>query len=264
MHFDEVRLSGRGNEPEVHLKRTRRMIDIPSADVLVLGVGDGHELELWQQQAPRSLTAADFHGDARWRALPRVRFARADVRALPFGDASFDLVASTALLEHVSDVDVVCGEMARVVRPGGVVFANFGPLWHTYGGAHFEGAYEHLWMDAGQLEAYLVHRAIPSEVNDGLRWLRSGMFSRLRYDDYLATFRRHFSVEHLMVAVSEPARRYRRQHPDAWQALLTRFDERDLMTFSMTVWMRPRAAGVGLQTARRMSARPRERASVAA
>jgi hypothetical protein len=121
------------------------------------------------------------------------------------------------------------------------VFANFGPLYHTYGGAHFEGAYEHLWMSDKQFERYLIARGIPLELEDGLLWLRNGMFSRLRYTDYLETFKRHCQIEHLVLAVSPPALRYKREHPHEWRALTTRYPEEDLLTFSITVWLRPRS-----------------------
>lgn len=245
LRFDEVRLSGRGNEPEAHLRRTAALLAVrtplASADVLVAGAGSGDELTLWRQQRPRSLTATDAVAAPGWRAQHGVRWVQGDARSLPFADASFDLVASTALLEHVDRVEDAAAEMARVTRPGGLVFANFGPLYHTYGGAHYEGAYEHLWMPDAQLEAYLVARDIPIERDDGLLWLRSGMFSRLRYDEYLAIFRRQFEIVHLQVAVSQAGLRYQRAHPAAWAALRARFAERDLLTHAITVWMRPRS-----------------------
>lgn len=40
--------------------------------------------------------------------------------ALPFADAAFDLVYCCDVLEHVSDLNAVIGEIARVLRPGGV------------------------------------------------------------------------------------------------------------------------------------------------
>jgi SAM-dependent methyltransferase len=241
MEFDEVRLTGRGNEPEAHLRRTARMVALSQADILVLGAGGGGELDLWEQQRPRSLTATDFFSSPEpWDAHPDVRFAQMDVRALAFADASFDVVASTALFEHVDRVEDAAREMARMLRPGGVVFANFGPLFYTYGGAHFDGAYEHLWMTDDEFEAYLLARAIPFEMEDGLHWMRHGMFSRLRYNEYLAIFRRHFDLDHLVLAVSPPALRYKRAHPDAWAALTRHVAEEDLLTFSMTVWMRPK------------------------
>jgi SAM-dependent methyltransferase len=242
MEFDEVRLTGRGNEPEAHLARTRRMLDLAGADVLVLGAGRGDELTLWERQGPRSLTAVDYLPyAAEWRSHDATRFARMDVRGLAFADDSFDLVASTALLEHVDDVDACAAEMARVTRRGGAIFANFGPLYHTYGGAHYSGAYEHLWMCDEQFEEYLLARAIPSELEDGLVWLRHGMFSRLRYDEYMSVFKRHFDLDHVMVAVSQPGLRHKRDRPDEWRALTARFAEQDLLTFSMTVWMRPKS-----------------------
>ena len=130
-------------------------------------------------------------------------------------------------------------EMARVTRPGGLVFANFGPLFRTHGGAHYLGAYEHLWMTEAQFDAYLVERGIAYEQQEGLFWLRNGMFSRLSYDEYLSIFRRHFDVEHITLAVSPQALAYRRKHPDAWRSLCARYDERDLLTFGATVWLRP-------------------------
>jgi ubiquinone/menaquinone biosynthesis C-methylase UbiE len=264
MTFDDVRFSNRGNEPEAHLRRTLRLLagraadrdrsedlsvrspsvrSVRGADVLVLGVGGGDELGLWRQVLPASLTAVDFRQHDRWSSEGGVRFASADVRALPFGDSSFDLVASTALLEHVDGVDACMREMARVTRPGGLVFANFGPLYRTYGGAHYFGAYEHLWMTDEQFEAYLIERAIPYEQQEAVFWLRNGMFSRLTYDEYLEAFRRHFEIAHVTLAVSPRALAYKRTHPDAWRSLCGRFEERDLLTFGATVWLRPRESG---------------------
>lgn len=245
MEFDEVRLTGRNNEPEAHLRRTRRLVDLSRSDVLVVGCGRGEELRLWERQEPRSLTAVDYTARAdAWRTHADVRFAGMDARALAFADGSFDLVASTALFEHVDRVEDAAREMARVLRRGGLVFANFGPLYHTYGGAHFDGAYEHLWMDDGDLERYLATRGIPSEMEDGLTWLRNGMFSRLRYREYVEIFRRHFEIEHLAIAVSPPALRYRREHVREWRSLTSRIAEEDLLTYSATVWMRPKPTPV--------------------
>jgi ubiquinone/menaquinone biosynthesis C-methylase UbiE len=250
MTFDQVRFSNRGNEPEAHLRQTLRILAererAEGTDVLVLGVGGGDELRLWRSVGPRSLVATDYFAHAReWRGRDGARFAAADARALPFADASFDLVASTALLEHVDGVDACMREMARVTRPGGLVFANFGPLYWTYGGAHYLGAYEHLWMNDAQFEAYLIERGIAYEQQEALFWLRNGMFSRLTYDEYLTACRRYFDVVHVTLAVSPQALAYKRKHPDAWRSLCARYAERDLLTFGATVWLRARAAAQG-------------------
>ncbi len=243
MEFDEVLLSGRGNEPEAHLRRTKRLHPVRDADVLVLGVGHADELGLWLRERPRSLTAVDFFARARWREYPGVAFARMDVRRLGFADASFDIVASTALLEHVDGVELAVREMARVVRPTGLVFANFGPLYYTHGGAHYLGAFEHLLMPEDEFVRYLERRGIPYEREEALFYLRHGMFSRWTYRQYLEAFRRHFEMDHVTLHVSPQALAFRRRHPDVWRALTARYDEEDLLTFAATVWMRPKASG---------------------
>src|SRR6185312_11938075 len=51
----------------------------------------------------------------------RLRFAEGDATALPFADASFDVVCAYQMLEHVPDPGAALGEFARVLRPGGFV-----------------------------------------------------------------------------------------------------------------------------------------------
>jgi SAM-dependent methyltransferase len=46
-----------------------------------------------------------------------------DVTKLPFKNESFDLITSVAALEHFLDIPAVVNELARVLRPNGVVWA---------------------------------------------------------------------------------------------------------------------------------------------
>ncbi|MGZ6273482.1 MAG: class I SAM-dependent methyltransferase [Candidatus Limnocylindrales bacterium] len=50
----------------------------------------------------------------------RLRFIVGDAEAMPFTDASVDLVVSTLSLHHWKDPAAVFGEVSRVLRPGGV------------------------------------------------------------------------------------------------------------------------------------------------
>jgi SAM-dependent methyltransferase len=49
--------------------------------------------------------------------------------ALPVGDASFDVVLCTQVLEHADDPAQVVRELRRVLKPGGVVLASTHGTW---------------------------------------------------------------------------------------------------------------------------------------
>jgi len=57
-------------------------------------------------------------------------------QALPFADASFDAVISLDVLEHVSDPFASARELARVLKPGGVLFIDVPFLQVEHGYPH--------------------------------------------------------------------------------------------------------------------------------
>lgn len=57
---------------------------------------------------------------------------RGDICSMPFADESFDLVLATDVIEHVEDDGRALREIARVLKPGGVVLLTvpaFAMLW---------------------------------------------------------------------------------------------------------------------------------------
>ena len=57
------------------------------------------------------------------RAAP-LRGVAADVRALPFRDASFDAIYSMGTIEHFAETELAVEEMARVLKPGGMAIVG--------------------------------------------------------------------------------------------------------------------------------------------
>ncbi|MCY7286922.1 MAG: class I SAM-dependent methyltransferase, partial [Cryobacterium sp.] len=82
--------------------------------VLDLGCGVGHSYHLL---APRETVGVDI--DAAALEGQDRRTVVADMRALPFADASFASVLSVQSIEHVPDPARVLSEVARVLTPGG-------------------------------------------------------------------------------------------------------------------------------------------------
>ncbi|MEM8629725.1 MAG: bifunctional 2-polyprenyl-6-hydroxyphenol methylase/3-demethylubiquinol 3-O-methyltransferase UbiG [Pseudomonadota bacterium] len=103
-----------------------RLTDWRDKDVLDLGCAGGFMAEALADRgarvtgidpAEKAIDAARAHATMTERAISY------DVgvgEALPYGKDTFDRVVCVDVLEHVSDLDEVCREVARVLRPGGL------------------------------------------------------------------------------------------------------------------------------------------------
>jgi SAM-dependent methyltransferase len=244
LRFDEVQFGHYGNDVDARLRRLRRVATLKGKHVLVLGVGRGHELERWRREAPASLTALELLDySASWRTLdlgptgPPPEFVISDLRELGFASETFDVVASTGVLEHIADVPGALTEVRRVMKPGGVMFAAFGPLYRAFGGAHYLGSYEHMELAPEEFREFLVRRGLPEE-REGLFFHDQGLFSRWTYEQYDAALRELFVVESSIVHLSPEGRALKHRDPRRWQALRQRWSETDLLVRAATVIVR--------------------------
>lgn len=112
------------------------LASLRGARVLELGAGAGHcsrwlraqGIDAVASDVSASMLAASRQLDAETRV--RVPVLQADARALPFAEASVDVVfTSYGALAFVPDADAVHREAARVLRPGGRwVFSTTHPI----------------------------------------------------------------------------------------------------------------------------------------
>ncbi len=87
---------------------------LPDGKVLDLGCGVGHSFE---ELAPRETVGVDLSAEALEGQDRETHVA--DMRALPFGNATFASVLSVQSIEHVPDPESVLREVVRVLEPGG-------------------------------------------------------------------------------------------------------------------------------------------------
>ncbi len=90
--------------------------------VLDLGCGEGDSQDLFKATNVRALwfgVDIDDSSEVRARTRQGGNFATFDGVNLPYRDASFDLVFSRQVLEHVRHPDRLLQDVARVLKPGG-------------------------------------------------------------------------------------------------------------------------------------------------
>jgi ubiquinone/menaquinone biosynthesis C-methylase UbiE len=121
-------------ERERHLPYHRMLDDLEvelverygaGKDVLEVGCGTGLILERAARFA-RHARGIDLSGGMLAQAARRgLRVLQASATELPIATASVDVAYSFKVLAHIPDIAGAMREMTRVVRPGGVVIAEF-------------------------------------------------------------------------------------------------------------------------------------------
>jgi SAM-dependent methyltransferase len=135
--YDDASLAQRGRE------RAAEMLALVDGDTthlhdfLDLGMWDGMACAALQQMGKRTVGIdIRVEGIAPAATTSGARFAAMDAGRLGFPDDSFDFILSYNSFEHFPEPDVVLHEAIRVLRPGGYIYLNFGPLWLSARGAH--------------------------------------------------------------------------------------------------------------------------------
>jgi SAM-dependent methyltransferase len=154
---------------------------LPPGRVLDLGCGIGHSYRLL---APRESVGVDVD-PAVLEGQERETVA-ADMRALPFPDASFASVLAVQSIEHVPDPERVLAEVARVLAPGGVAVLVT-PNRLTFGRPdEIVDPYHYVEYDARQLRSLCESHFESVELR--------GLFGSPRYLELVAAERRRLDA----------------------------------------------------------------------
>lgn len=188
-------------------------------------------------RAIRALIRDALHTFRYWRHLERrmgkpsayrrVRLVRGDAAKLPFPDASFDIVVSSAVWEHLPDVEGASNEVNRVLRHGGIAVILIALFPALQGGHHAEWhtiepnthrsirPWDHLYPD---------REPLPTFLNE---W---------RESQYREALERALDV----VEWEDGELRGAHLSTDSLRADLLGFSQRDLVLSWLTAWARPR------------------------
>ena len=108
-------------------------------DCLDAGCGGGRNAIAMARLGAASVRGVDLGGDGikdarrRGAGIASVTFQEGSIEALPFADDSFDVVWCAGVLMHTGDPERALAELARVLRPGGLiyllVYATGGMRW---------------------------------------------------------------------------------------------------------------------------------------
>jgi SAM-dependent methyltransferase len=220
-------------------------VPLSDATILVQGTGTGWDVISWAALRPRRIIATDlFSFEDSWHPVAdycKERFrVEVEFRQAPLEDHSFladgsvDLCGSDAVFEHCRDLGSVLRETHRLLKPGGALYASYGPLWFCAGGDHFSGRggiqhrFNHVLLDPSAYQDYFKSQLeCVEDFQSGGRYVELDLFSKLTTAEYLESYRAAgFRLDSLILEVGRDALAFKRRFPDRFAALARRWAPR--------------------------------------
>ncbi len=238
-------LPGRGMPLETRRKWGSALCKIRESVILVQGTGTGWDVISWAKLRPKKIIATDlFEFQDSWKAISsycletfgvKVDFHQASLEDHSFiASSSIDLCVSDAVFEHCTDLSAVLRESFRVLKPGGSLYAGYGPLWFAAGGDHFSGrgglenAFNHVQLNQQEYEKYFRKFLEPNEdFQSGGRYVELDLFSKLTTQEYIHCFKTTgFLVNSLILEVSPTSLLFKKKFPTQFRSLLEKWSNK--------------------------------------
>lgn len=217
----------------------------------------GEDVQGWLRMGAKRLTGIDVYSlQSRWdRVIPplserfgsKIRMIQASIEDIPIENGEVDLICSHAVLEHVRNLDAMAAETARILRPGGLCYHSFGPLYYSFGADHcisaygFEHGFDHLLLEERDYQSRIHNQSFfDTQPDKNLPfWALHNQFSFSTAGEYLRIFKKHFEVDFCLVKISDQSIEFRDTFPEKWKQLIdSGVDEIDLLIKSAIVILR--------------------------
>ena len=258
-------LPERGFPIETRRRWPAKYLSLKPRVILVLGTGSGWDTLTWASHRPNRMLAVEKYlferhwqtvsSYARRLGLVTPDFLQADLGRLPVRSESVDLVVSDAVFEHCQDMPAVAREISRILSPGGIAYASYGPMWYCFGGDHFSGrggleqGYNHICLTNYEYRAYQeTYETSHEDAQSGLRYSQLELFSKHTTREYLEIYASAgLEVADLILEVSREAVEFRQKWPGRFVSLLEAHPQLtadDLLVKGNLVILRKKSSGV--------------------
>ena len=87
-----------------------------------------------------------FKRNGRDLNLEKIEFQVGDAQSLNYRDNLFDIVFSQNAFEHIPNPKAAICEALRVLKPGGILYVTFDPVWTADSGSHFLEFVKEPWL----------------------------------------------------------------------------------------------------------------------
>ncbi|MCW5318899.1 MULTISPECIES: class I SAM-dependent methyltransferase [unclassified Nostoc] len=235
-------LPGRGMPLETRRLWGAALCKTREATILVQGTGTGWDVISWARLKPKKIIATDlFEFKDSWSEITNyckkilnveIEFSQSPLEDHSFiKDESIDLCASDAVFEHCQDLKSVLKESFRVLKPGGILYATYGPLWFCAGGDHFSGrgglqnCFNHLLLDSEQYMKYFLSFLQTNEdFQSGGRYVELDLFSHLSSKEYCELFQEvGFQIKDLILQLDPKSLAFKTEFSEIFRQLCNKY-----------------------------------------
>ncbi|MEI6145319.1 MAG: class I SAM-dependent methyltransferase [Methylococcales bacterium] len=185
----------------------------PGKNVLEIACGDGMSgtaLSIYGHQ----VTLLDYQ-DWRDSRAYGLNFIQADLgKPIPLPNSSYDFIFSFNAFEHIPDPELAINEMVRILRPGGLIWIDFNPLYASPLGLHafcFKMPYPQFLFSDSLIQSKLKDLGLNDlghemEALQPLNHWRSQQFRELwhRTDCNVIQFNENIDFKHLDIVLQYP------------------------------------------------------------